>query len=101
MVLFTNILKLWIPENYLTSIFLFFFIVDAVSTKLQKRSTKGVTAATRRQSKDKPASGPEYLPVVILPFILHLSFMAATAFLVMHVQVTISVLLLLFLFYCC
>lgn len=101
MVLFTNILKLWIPENYLTSIFLFFFIVDAVSTKLRKRSTKGVTAATRRQSKDKPASGPEYLPVVILPFILHLSFMAATAFLVMHVQVTISVLLLLFLFYCC
>lgn len=100
MVLFTNILKLWIPENYLTSIF-FFFIVDAVSTKLRKRSTKGVTAATRRQSKDKPASGPEYLPVVILPFILHLSFMAATAFLVMHVQVTISVLLLLFLFYCC
>lgn len=101
MVLFTNILKLWIPENYHTSIFFFFFIVDAVSTKLRKRSTKGGTAATRRQSKDKPAYGPEYLPVVILPFILHLSFMAATAFLVMHVQVTISVLLLLFLFYCC
>ncbi|KAK2976993.1 hypothetical protein RJ640_019213 [Escallonia rubra] len=31
---------------------------------------------------------PRYLPVTVLPFVLHLGFMVATAFFVMHVQVS-------------
>ncbi|KAK3010340.1 hypothetical protein RJ639_010942 [Escallonia herrerae] len=31
---------------------------------------------------------PRYVPVIVLPFVLHLGFMVATAFFVMHVQVS-------------
>ncbi|XP_028752518.1 GPI mannosyltransferase 2 isoform X2 [Neltuma alba] len=37
--------------------------------------------------KSEPAAKPGYLSASVLPFVLHLVFMAGTAFLVMHVQV--------------
>ncbi|GER40166.1 GPI mannosyltransferase [Striga asiatica] len=37
--------------------------------------------------KSKTPDNPPYDPVLLLPFVLHLSFMVATAFFVMHVQV--------------
>ncbi|KAL7139373.1 hypothetical protein ABFS83_09G046100 [Erythranthe nasuta] len=40
-----------------------------------------------QSSKSETSDGLHYDPVVILPFVLHLSFMVATAFFVMHVQV--------------
>ncbi|KAI5387161.1 uncharacterized protein LOC127105108 isoform X1 [Lathyrus oleraceus] len=37
--------------------------------------------------ESEPAAGQGYLSASVLPFVLHLGFMASTAFLVMHVQV--------------
>ena len=37
--------------------------------------------------EDKPSNGSGYFSALVLPFILHLGFMAATAFFIMHVQV--------------
>lgn len=39
-------------------------------------------------SEDEATENPGFKPVTIVPFILHLVFMAATAFFVMHVQVS-------------
>ncbi|KAM3264652.1 hypothetical protein T459_01671 [Capsicum annuum] len=39
-------------------------------------------------SEDEESENPGFKPVTIVPFILHLLFMAATAFFVMHVQVS-------------
>lgn len=40
-------------------------------------------------TESEPAAAPGYLSASVLPFVLHLGFMAATAFLVMHVQVSL------------
>lgn len=39
-------------------------------------------------SEDEASERPGFNPVTIVPFILHFAFMAATAFFVMHVQVS-------------
>ncbi|KAL3497988.1 hypothetical protein ACH5RR_040720 [Cinchona calisaya] len=57
-------------------------VQDAHCIRLRKRFTKGESIAMNIASE-----GPPSLPVIVLPFILHLGFMAATAFLIMHVQV--------------
>lgn len=41
-----------------------------------------------QSSEDERSENPGFKPVTIVPFILHLVFMAATAFFVMHVQVS-------------
>lgn len=55
----------------------------------------------QKLKKEVPALLPEpfeasanrgYLSVFVLPFILHLGFMAATAFFIMHVQVWLFIL---------
>lgn len=46
--------------------------------------------------ESEPAAKPGYLSASVLPFVLHLGFMAGTAFFVMHVQVSVNCLLLLF-----
>lgn len=71
----------------------FLLTEDVRSTKLRKRSNReGNMAIRQSEDKHKPSSDPGRFPVVALPFTLHLGFMAATAFLVMHVQVRIPVL---------
>lgn len=47
---------------------------------------------TAIQTEPMPAAGPGYLSASVLPFVLHLGFMAGTAFLVMHVEVSVDVL---------
>ncbi|XP_070667974.1 uncharacterized protein [Malus domestica] len=69
----------------------------AVLFSLAEYSSRSQENCTRKQvNKDGPALLPEehkvsakqgYLSVAVLPCILHLGFMAATAFFVMHVQV--------------
>lgn len=38
----------------------------------------------------EPVARPGYLSASVLPFVLHFGFMASTAFLVMHVQVSVN-----------
>lgn len=63
-------------------------MTDAHSVRLRKRFTKGQNIAMNvtSESENITSEGPPNLPVIVLPFILHLGFMAATAFLIMHVQ---------------
>ncbi|XP_057449100.1 uncharacterized protein LOC130740483 [Lotus japonicus] len=51
----------------------------------RKNVIKGDVANVPTESE--PAAAPGYLSASVLPFVLHLGFMAATAFLVIHVQV--------------
>ncbi|XP_071932256.1 uncharacterized protein [Coffea arabica] len=62
---------------------------DAQSLRQRKRFTKGWSTVRNvsLQSGNVSSEGRACLPVLVIPFILHTGFMAATAFLVMHVQV--------------
>ncbi|XP_027163871.1 GPI mannosyltransferase 2 isoform X1 [Coffea eugenioides] len=62
---------------------------DAQSLRQRKRFTKGWSPVRNvsLQSGNVSSEGRACLPVLVIPFILHTGFMAATAFLVMHVQV--------------
>ncbi|PIN11726.1 putative Dolichyl-phosphate-mannose-protein mannosyltransferase [Handroanthus impetiginosus] len=59
---------------------------DDGTPRLRKRAIKGEHLVTQPSEREEPGS-LQYDPAVILPFVLHLSFMVATAFFVMHVQV--------------
>ncbi|RYR14131.1 hypothetical protein Ahy_B04g070762 isoform D [Arachis hypogaea] len=66
--------------------------VDKSSVKAKENSNltkrKKVTeGAVGEVHMAEPATRPGYFSACVLPFVLHLAFMAATAFFVMHVQV--------------
>lgn len=60
---------------------------DDQSVRLRKRFSRGTATNVKVQSGNMLSEGPSCLPVAVVPFILHSGFMAATAFLIMHVQV--------------
>ncbi|KAG8379288.1 hypothetical protein BUALT_Bualt07G0072900 [Buddleja alternifolia] len=60
---------------------------DDLTVGLRKRATKRENLVTQ-PLKSEALKSLQCDPVVILPFVLHLSFMVATAFFVMHVQVS-------------
>ncbi|XP_059628805.1 uncharacterized protein LOC132271444 isoform X1 [Cornus florida] len=53
----------------------------------RKKSTKGVDPITS-PLENNSSYKPKHSSILLLPFVLHLGFMAATAFFVMHVQVS-------------
>ncbi|KAM7473835.1 hypothetical protein LguiB_021078 [Lonicera macranthoides] len=53
----------------------------------RKQNIKGEDPATLSLDNDSTHNKQGYLSVIVLPFLLHLGFMSATAFFVMHVQV--------------
>ncbi|KAM7469462.1 hypothetical protein LguiA_007645 [Lonicera macranthoides] len=53
----------------------------------RKQIIKGEDHATLSLDNDSTYNKQGYLPVIVLPFLLHFGFMSATAFFVMHVQV--------------
>ncbi|GFP90646.1 GPI mannosyltransferase 2 [Phtheirospermum japonicum] len=59
----------------------------APGLRKRERAMKREDVVTRPSKSDNIPNSPRYDPIVILPFVLHLSFMVATAFFVMHVQV--------------
>ncbi|KAL3640486.1 hypothetical protein CASFOL_015454 [Castilleja foliolosa] len=59
----------------------------------RERAMKRDNLVTQPSKSDNIPNNQQYDPVVILPFVLHLSFMAATAFFVMHVQGCDSILI--------
>ncbi|KAL2557132.1 transferase [Forsythia ovata] len=59
---------------------------DDSTLRQRKRAIKGEKSVAL-QSKSAAVDRLKCVPVAILPFVLHLSFMVATAFFVMHVQV--------------
>ena len=59
---------------------------------------KGDVATVPIESESAEA-WPGYLSASVLPFVLHLGFMACTAFFVMHVQVSVNCHAYLFCFY--
>ncbi|KAM7469547.1 hypothetical protein LguiA_007730 [Lonicera macranthoides] len=52
----------------------------------RKQNIKGEDPATLSLDNDSIYNEQGYLSVIVLPFLLHLGFMSATAFFVMHVQ---------------
>ncbi|KAK7362514.1 hypothetical protein VNO77_04630 [Canavalia gladiata] len=58
---------------------------ERVNLRRRKNVIKGDIANAPIESE--PAARPGYLSASVLPFVLHLGFMAGTAFFVMHVQV--------------
>ncbi|KAM7473915.1 hypothetical protein LguiB_021158 [Lonicera macranthoides] len=54
----------------------------------RKQNIKGEDPATLSLDNDSTHNKQGYLSVIVLPFLLHLGFMSATAFFVMHVQVS-------------
>lgn len=59
-------------------------IADERALRLRKKSVE----EEEQLVPEAPKGEAQCDPIVILPFVLHLSFMVATAFLVMHVQVS-------------
>ncbi|XP_073024583.1 uncharacterized protein [Primulina eburnea] len=59
---------------------------DDDALRLRRKAIKGETLVTKPLESEALLNLPS-IPVVIVPFVLHLSFMVATAFFVMHVQV--------------
>lgn len=62
------------------------FVTDNHDLKPKKQMMKAEVPSFLPEQYEGPAKRG-YLSVFVLPFILHLGFMAATAFFVMHVQV--------------
>lgn len=60
-------------------------IEEHFNVRKRKNVIKGDVSHVPKNSE--PAARPGYLSASVLPFVLHLGFMAGTAFLVMHVQV--------------
>ncbi|KAM7469443.1 hypothetical protein LguiA_007626 [Lonicera macranthoides] len=56
----------------------------------RKQNIKGEDPATLSLDNDSTHNKQGYLSVIVLPFLLHLGFMSATAFFVMHVQVSLQ-----------
>ncbi|KAM7469062.1 hypothetical protein LguiA_007245 [Lonicera macranthoides] len=59
----------------------------------RKQNIKGEDPATLSLDNDSTHNKQGYLSVIVLPFLLNLGFMSATAFFVMHVQVSTRFLL--------
>lgn len=66
-------------------LFYLFFLIEKSSLRPKKQMSQGEVPAQLSESSDKIG----YFSVFVLPFILHLGFVAATAFFVMHVQVCV------------
>jgi phosphatidylinositol glycan class V len=61
-------------------------ITEHFNVRRRKNVIKGDVSNVPIESEPEARSG--YLSASVLPFVLHLGFMAGTAFLVMHVQVS-------------
>ena len=72
----------------LLSLLFLLFLVENHSPSSKKQMTKGEVHA-QHSEKYEPSGKIGYLSVFVLPFVLHLGFLALTAIFVMHVQVWI------------
>ena len=63
------------------------------SSSFQRRRKAIRQDDTNVRIESEPSAPKGYLSAPVLPFVLHLVFMAGTAFLVMHVQVSLKVII--------
>lgn len=65
------------------------FLTEDLVLRRRKQNIKGEDPATLSLDNDSTYK-QGFLSVIVLPFLLHLGFMSATAFFVMHVQVSLQ-----------
>ncbi|CAK9165361.1 unnamed protein product [Ilex paraguariensis] len=70
----------------ITFSFDYWYVTEIPSLRWRKQASKGENYVSI-SSDNEVSHRAGYLSVIIVPFVLHLGFMATTAFLVMHVQV--------------
>lgn len=75
-------------KNLLLSLLFFVFLVENRSSSSKKQMTKG-QVSTQHSEKSLSSEKIGHLSVWVIPFVLHLGFLALTALFIMHVQVCI------------